>query len=109
MLDMFISGELMNAEHLCLITTASQTPDGSIAQYFGLTLFFFLQPESEKPRCRPPLLMQNRGNLAVMYSDMQFSFLLVLYPHSSDEIHLKKVVNAKDHRVTCTQRWKSPA
>lgn len=31
----------MNAEHLCLITTASQTPDGSIAQYFGLTLFFF--------------------------------------------------------------------
>lgn len=81
----------MNAEHLCLITTASQTPDGSIPQYFGLTLFFFfsLQPESEKPCCRPPLLMQNRGNLAVMYSYMQFSFLLV-YPHSSDEMHLKK-------------------
>lgn len=49
MLDMFISGELMNAEHLCLITTASQTPDGSIAQYFGLTLFFFLQPVREAP------------------------------------------------------------
>lgn len=87
----------MNAEHLCRITTASQTPDGSIPQYFGLTFFFFffLQPESEKPRCRPPLLMQNRGNLAVMYSSVQFSFLLVRYPHSSDEIHLKKVVNAK--------------
>lgn len=40
MLDMFISGELMNAEHLSLITTASQTPDGSIPQYFGLTFLF---------------------------------------------------------------------